>query len=248
MIRTVAVPFRAGRGRGVALMVEDDGPGIHDARKEEIFQPFVTTKATGTGLGLAVARQILSDHHGRIWLEDRPGGGARFLLALRHADAVDEAPAPLPSGRRVVLVEDEPVLLEDYSRALREGGYDVAAFTSGSEAARHLATGHLDILVTDVVMPGMNGLELAGLCQELHPAAPILLVSAFIPDRSLRHVVPDGRWTQLHKPVRAARLVATVGTLRRRVERLTRGDEDITHTSMVLPDLDRLTAASLELS
>ncbi|MEZ4242091.1 MAG: ATP-binding protein, partial [Myxococcota bacterium] len=115
-IRVAARPFRHGeRGLGTALMVEDDGPGVPPGRKDEVFQPFVTSKARGTGLGLAVSRQILRDHHGRIWVEDRPGGGARFLLALRHADT-SEIPQPPPEQRRIVLVEDEVVLLEDYER------------------------------------------------------------------------------------------------------------------------------------
>ena len=94
-IRIAARPFRHGdRGRGVALLVEDDGPGVPETRVEEVFQPFVTTKPRGTGLGLAVARQILRDHHGRIWVERAPSGGARFLVALRQVQGDIEAPAP----------------------------------------------------------------------------------------------------------------------------------------------------------
>jgi CheY-like chemotaxis protein len=247
-IKVVARTYDVGRGRGVAVMVEDDGPGIPPERYGEVFQPFVTSKPTGSGLGLAVARQILADHHGRIWLEERPGGGLRVLLALRHADAVDEAPAPMPEGREVLLVEDEPVLLEAQARALREAGYTVHDFTDATQAAAALPDSRPDILVTDVVMPGMNGFELASLCHERYPDVPILVVSAFVPDRQHASGVADGRWAQLHKPVREARLVATVGTLCRRAERTLRGDDDITNTSWLFPDLDALTADDLGLT
>jgi signal transduction histidine kinase/FixJ family two-component response regulator len=244
-IRIVARSFPLGRGgRGVALMVEDNGPGIPPEKRNEVFQPFVTSKARGTGLGLAIARQILRDHHGRIWVEDRPHGGARFVLALRHADAVDEMPAPLPDGRRVVLVEDEQVLLEDYARALQQAGYEVHGFSSSAEAKRYLAEHPLDLLVTDVAMPETSGFELARLSLSLHPNAPILFVSAFIPQESLREL-PEGSWHALHKPVRAARLVATVGRTRRRAERQAKGEDEITRVNYLFPNLADLTAHDL---
>lgn len=252
VIRVAARTFRQGDSRqggevgkrGVALMVEDDGPGVDPDRQEEVFQPFVTTKPHGTGLGLAVARQILRDHHGRIWVESRPGGGSRFLLALRHADAVDEAPTPMPRGRSVLLVEDEQVLLEDYGQALTEAGYTVAAFSDGTAGADWLTRNEPDLVVTDVVMPGINGLDLARLSLELHPETPVLFVSAFVPHEALRDL-PEGTWQALHKPVRAARLVSTVGRIRRRCERNQSGDDDITWVNYLFPDLADLSAGRI---
>ena len=224
--------------RGVCAMVEDNGPGVPDEVRSEIFQPFITTKGRGTGLGLAVASQVARDHHGRIWHEERPGGGARFLLALRHADAVDQAPAPLPEGRSVLLVEDERVLLEDYSTALRNAGYDVTAMGDPAQAASWMLGRKPDILVTDVVMDGLSGLELATLCSHRYPDVPVLLVSGFIPDDNLAY----STWHRLHKPLRAARLVSTVGHLRRRAERAERGEMDITRVTYLFPTLQELTA------
>ncbi len=247
-VRIAARPWAIEGGhRGVAIMVEDDGPGVPVELRSDIFQPFVTTKGRkGTGLGLAVASQILRDHQGRIWYEERPGGGARFLLALRHADALDEAPAPMPEGRRVLLVEDDEVLIEGYARALKGAGYTVIPFTAARDAARWLGTERPDVLVTDVVMEGMNGIELATLCQTTHPTVPILIVSGFIPDESVV-ALSAGTWHRLHKPVRAARLVSTVGRLRRRVERASRGEADITRVTWLFPPLDALTAKRLGL-
>lgn len=233
-------------GRGVALMVEDDGPGVPLAKRDEVFQPFFTTKQAGTGLGLAVASQILRDHHGRLWYEERPEGGARFLLALRHADAVDSAPAPLPDGRRVLLVEDEEVLLEGYEAALTQAGYTVHAFSDSTKALAWLLENCPDVLVTDVLMPGVSGLELASRCGELYRDVPVLLVSAFIPEESVR-ALQIGAWRQLVKPVRAARLVGMVGRIRRAAERRIAGVEDITGVRYLLPPLEELTAASVGL-
>ncbi|MCA9489827.1 MAG: response regulator [Myxococcales bacterium] len=244
-VRLVARPLKVGAApAGVVIAVEDDGPGVAESRREQIFQPFVTDKPQGTGLGLAVARQILSDHHGRIWVEERPNGGARFLLALRHADAVDLAPAPLPRGRKVLVVEDEDVLLDTYTKALTDAGYEAVGLSSSTEAVHWLQTHLPDVLVTDVVMPGFHGLELARICHELHPEVPVLFVSAFVPDAS---TMPEGVWSALNKPVRPARLVATVGRLRRRTERKTAGDDEITSVVYRFPDLGSITGASVGL-
>ncbi len=244
-IRLVARAFQVGLGgRGVALMVEDDGPGVPEEMRAEVFRPFVTTKRQGTGLGLAVASQILQDHYGRIWYELRPEGGSRFMLALRHADTVHEAPAPLPDGRQVMLVEDEAVLLEDYSHALTLAGYEVSSFSKPLAAAAYLEEHQPDIVVTDVVMEGMNGLILATRCQARYPEVPILVVSGFIPEVDIPEL-ENGTWHLLHKPVRAARLVAVVGKLRRRAERAQRGELDITRVSYLFPPLEELTSHSL---
>jgi signal transduction histidine kinase/CheY-like chemotaxis protein len=242
-IRIAARTFRHGeRTRGIALMVEDDGPGIPPDRKDEVFHPFFTTKPRGTGLGLAVARQILRDHHGRIWVEPAPGGGARFLLALRQAEPAPEPLAP-PAPRRILLVEDEQVLLEDYARALTEAGNDVAAFSSSTEAAVWLAHNRPDLMVTDVVMPGMNGLDLARRCLDAYPDTPVLFVSAFVPPENTRWL-PSGSWQALHKPVRASRLVATVQQVRLRTERVS-GDDDTTWVNFLFPDLTELAGDQL---
>jgi len=244
-IRLVAREFQVGPGgRGVALMVEDNGPGVPEAMRVEMFRPFVTTKRQGTGLGLAVASQILQDHHGRIWHEPRPQGGARILLALRHADTVHEAPAPLPDGRKVMLVEDEKVLLEDFSKALALAGYAVTSFSSPIDAAGHLEEDKPDIVVTDVVMEGLNGLILAARCQARYPDVPILVVSGFIPEIDIPEL-ENGTWHLLHKPVRSARLVSVVGKLRRRAERAQRGELDITRVSYLFPPLEDLSSNSL---
>jgi DNA-binding NtrC family response regulator len=159
---------------------------------------------------------------------------------------MDEAPAPLPGGRKVLLVEDEEVLLDNYAHALRSAGYEVTACHSGGEAWKFLQKSPPNILVTDVVMRGISGLELATLCRELYADIPVLLVSGFIPEGSIQ-ARNDGTWHRLDKPVRAARLVSTVGRLCRRAERAARGELDITQVTYLFPPLDELTSSVIKI-
>ncbi len=134
-VRLVARTFHLDNGaRGVMLAVDDDGTGVAAEQQDQIFEPFVTTKPRGTGLGLAVAKQILRDHVGRIWFEGRPGGGSRFVVALRLATEIDHVPGPLPEGRRVLVVEDEDVLREEAETALRSAGFEVRAEATAEAA------------------------------------------------------------------------------------------------------------------
>ncbi len=239
--------WRLGAVTGVGVMVEDDGTGVPESMRREIFEPFVTTKAPGkgTGLGLAVAARVLRDCDGRIWVEERPGGGARFFLALRSVQPDRDATGDLPQGRRVLLVEDEDALRETFARTLTDAGYVVQAVSGGAAAISALREHPPDVLVTDVVMPDVSGLAVAEACQVTYPDVPILLVSGFVPDEALV-ALQRWSWHRLDKPVRGSRLVSTVGRIRRRAERRARGEVEITDISQALPPLDSLTSAAFE--
>jgi len=244
-IRLAARAFELPGGQqGVVAMVEDDGPGVPDDLREDLFEPFVTTKGHGTGLGLAVARQILADHHGRLWHEVAPGGGARFLMALRHADVVSSAPAPLPEKRRLLVVDDEEVLLEAWTNALQEAGYEVVATTDPVRAIETIRQQPPDLLVTDLAMAPLSGLEVARALQSRAPQVPVLVVSAFVAPDVQAQLSARG-WEYLTKPIRSARLVAAVGHLRRQAERRQAGEDDITSVMHVFPALEQLSAESL---
>jgi CheY-like chemotaxis protein len=236
-VRLQARPFQTPDGAmGVVCAIEDDGPGVALDAREHIFTPFFTTKARreGAGLGLAVAHQILREHHGRLWLEDRPGGGARFCFALHGAHTLNAATEPPVEGQLLYVVDDEETLREGWAGALRRRGYIVRTFDNGSVAAEALAAGAPHALITDVLLPGMNGLELTTLCRALHPDVPVLIVSGYIPDDTLP---PDSRIHRLDKPIRTSRLVATVG-------RILTGSASATDDAgprVILPTLDAVT-------
>jgi PAS domain S-box-containing protein len=240
-IAVIARPFTTESGaHGVILAVEDDGSGVPIDVRDKIFAPFFTTKGPkrGTGLGLAVAVQIMREHHGRIWVEDRTGGGSRFCLALQHTDVLFHDAAPLPAGKRILVVDDEAVIRDTYTQALERAGYEVRSAEDGAVAAAMLREDAPDLLVTDILMPEMNGVELTRLCRVLHPQVPVLVVSAFVPDAIGEG---DPMVQKLEKPIRAPHLVATVGRIRRSLERRERGDEDITVTTHMFPSLDGVT-------
>ncbi len=172
----------------VLLQVCDDGCGMDAETAARIFEPFFTTKGPceGTGLGLSTVYGVVRQAGGEIQLESRPGLGTTFRILLpRH----EEAPAPesssalgsgLPRGReRILLVEDEPAVLHMTRTMLQRLGYAVLAAPCPSEALR-LAREEgerIDLLLTDVVMPGMNGLELAARVRKLCPKASHLFMS-----------------------------------------------------------------------
>jgi CheY-like chemotaxis protein len=198
---------------GVRICVSDDGPGVPDGLRERVFQPFFTTKGTdkGTGLGLPMARRLLHRHGAHIELEEPTDGssGALFVLTLPPADGT---PIPIRHavGATVAVVDDEPALCAAYAAALETAGYHVVTFRDGHEALRKLAANPPHVLVTDVVMPGMSGLELAAGLRELYPRLPVLVVSGYVPtsERTL-----DGATEHLDKPVRPVRIVEAIGRL-----------------------------------
>ncbi len=157
----------------LCIEVEDDGPGIPPAIEDRIFDPFFTTKepGQGTGLGLSVSYGIVKDHGGRIELR-RPRGesGARFAVLLPITQAPAELPVrPEPStgdfvelvrGRRVLVAEDEPAVLDLLSRVLEEGGAQVTPARDGQEAWEQLAASDFDLVVADMRMPNLDGKDL----------------------------------------------------------------------------------------
>jgi len=182
-------------GPYVMLAVTDTGMGMSQATLAHIFEPFFTTKGVdhGTGLGLATVYGIVKRSRGYIWVYSEPGKGATFKIYLpRVVDvpqvvaAAKEPPAPSRGSEVVLLVEDDEHVLRSTMRALAERGYTVISATNGLEAL-HLAESHrgpIHVLVTDVVMPGMNGREVALMLEATRPDMKVLYVSGY-PDASI---------------------------------------------------------------
>ncbi len=177
-------------GRYGTLAVHDTGCGIDAETRAHLFEPFFTTKApgAGTGLGLATVYGIVQQHDGRIVVHSVPAKGTTFRVYLPRASApIEIRPLAAPAARgprdaaTILLVEDEEEVREVERDILEAEGYTVLTAEHGTAALELCGRGDrlLDLLVTDVVMPGMNGRELAERIVRLHPQARVLFISGY---------------------------------------------------------------------
>lgn len=204
-------------GRYATIIVEDDGPGIPAAMLPRIFEPFFTTKIDqgGTGLGLAMVQGIVAQSGGHILAEAVASGGSRFTILLpRHEGEVPKAsppaePAAAPPAT-ILLAEDEPALLRLGSASLSEQGHHVLPAEDAYAAMELLEAGaRPDLLISDVSMPGMDGVALARAARALHPGLPVLLLSGYAAATLAVDLTIEG-WHFLAKPCRAEALHAAV--------------------------------------
>jgi two-component system cell cycle sensor histidine kinase/response regulator CckA len=176
-------------GRYVALKVSDTGTGIPKEVLDRVFEPFFSTKpkGEGTGLGLATVYGIITQAGGHVRIYSEPGLGTSLtaLLPMTEQDmAAATPPPPEPQrgqGQTVLVVEDEAAIREVTRRILARNGYHVVAAASGHEALNLLATQleHIDVLLTDVIMPGMQGKEFADKVRVIQPAARVIFMSGY---------------------------------------------------------------------
>jgi PAS domain S-box-containing protein len=162
--------------------IVDNGTGMDQACLRRAFDPFFTTKekGQGTGLGLSVSYGIVREHGGSLWAESRKGEGARFVVEVpamgdgreRSDESAPEDPvasAAGPAGARVLVVDDEPVILDLLISTFGDAGYRVDTANSGTEAAEKIRSRRFDVVVTDVQMPRMSGMELYREILSIHP-------------------------------------------------------------------------------
>jgi len=210
-------------GDYVQVTVTDDGQGMDESTLEKVYEPFFTTKEVGrgTGLGLTTVYGILQQNGGTIDLASSPGAGTAVNLyfprsdsPLPHGDlsatAVDHRP---PGGDEVILVvEDQQGVLNLATRVLRGLGYTVWPAASPEEAIRLAEDGNLGIamLLTDVVMPGMNGWDLCNTLKEGNPALKCAFMSGYTANTLSRRGVLDVGLNFVQKPFRISELAAVV--------------------------------------
>ncbi|MCC6728131.1 MAG: PAS domain S-box protein [Chthonomonadales bacterium] len=208
-------------GAYAMVVVSDTGHGMSREVREHIFEPFFTTKphGKGTGLGLATCHGIVKQSGGHIWAYSEEGRGTTFKVYLPHAEgalaaaAAGGAQGPAPRGHEtILLVEDEPLVRDLAVQALRKQGYTVLSARSGREVAglalRHPAK--IDLLVTDVVMPGLSGPQVAERFREVRPDVRVLYVSGYTEDSIVRHGVLEEGVHFLSKPFTPAALARKV--------------------------------------
>jgi CheY-like chemotaxis protein len=180
-------------GPHVGLLVQDTGSGMDEAIRSRAFDPFFTTKepGKGTGLGLSTVYGIVKQSGGSVWLDSTPGAGTTVRVYLpRVREHPDQEPisqlgsAPSVPGATVLVVEDEQLVRDLVSRTLRRVGYTVLVAEHGEEAlaVSRVTQGPIDLVVTDVVMPRMNGIELATRIALERPGIRVLFVSGYAND------------------------------------------------------------------
>ena len=205
------------RGCYAVLSVSDTGIGMDDKTRQRIFEPFFTTKEVGkgTGLGLSTVHGIVRQHGGDITVSSAPGRGTTFRVYLPCSDGApraESAPPPLPArgSGRILLVEDDDAVRELAGIMLADNGYTVTSVPGGAEALEHATRTPFDLLVSDVVMPGMNGVELYRKIAEIAPGLKVLFVSGYpTGSGSLPNILAGGE-RFLHKPFTTAELLEKV--------------------------------------
>ena len=190
-----------------SVVVEDTGIGIPAEDRERIFEPYFTTKVSGLGLGLVLTKKIVDAHGGEIFVDSTPGKGTRIEVAL---------PAGRPGGGgdrmkgTVLVVDDERNQREILGAILKSEGYIPLLASGGVEALRLLEREAVDLVITDLVMPGMTGEELIDAVLARNPGMPILLSSAYGTIQTAVDAIKKGAYYYFEKPVDRARLLIIV--------------------------------------
>jgi hypothetical protein len=197
-------------GPHVMLAVTDTGVGMDRATQSRIFEPFFTTKdkTKGTGLGLSTVFGIVQQSGGTVWVYSEPGRGTTFKVYLPRVEGPAESilptapPATLRGSETVLLVEDDDQVRAVAGGILRRHGYRVIEAHEGGEALRLAGehAGTIRLLLTDVVMPGMSGTELARQLAQKCPAMRVLFMSGYTDDSIVRHGVLEASMAFLQKP------------------------------------------------
>lgn len=208
-------------GRYVTLAVTDTGPGLDAAACERVFEPFFWTTARGevAGLGLSMVYGIVRQSGGDIKVESDIGRGTTFRVYLPRADeasaraaAAQAHPASSRGAETVLLVEDESGVRKLVHEVLRRNGFQVLDAKNGTDALAvaelHLAP--IDVIVTDVVMPGMSGRELVERLEPRRPEMKVIFMSGYTEDEAIREGVRSAKTAFLPKPFTAETLLLTV--------------------------------------
>ena len=215
-------------GEYVVIEVADTGHGISQENLSRIFEPFFSTKpvGSGTGLGLSTVYGIVRQTGGFVVVESAPGEGARFTILLPRHVVVEEPVQParlaaepqerpagdLTGSSTILLVEDEDAVRVFSARALRNKGYQVLEAPSGESALEKLADDgrHVDLLITDVVMPEMDGPTLMRHVRKIRPEIKVILISGYTEDRFRDHLDGASQVHFLPKPFSLKQLAAKV--------------------------------------
>ncbi|MFL5252937.1 MAG: response regulator [Rhodopila sp.] len=228
--RSVTVPAGESHPAGltagayVRISVADTGSGMNTAVLARVTEPFFTTKepGKGTGLGLAMAKGFVEQSEGRLSIESVEGKGTVVHLWLPQADGISSktspaatAPSPVPITPTVPLVDDDPIVRTVLTASLEDVGFSVTAVDSGSGALALLRKRGFDIMVTDLTMPGMDGLALIREVRTIYPTLPTVLLTGYAGDGAALAIggAITGTFTLLRKPVTGVQLADRISSL-----------------------------------
>jgi CheY-like chemotaxis protein len=206
-------------GNYIRLSVADTGKGMDEATIAKAVEPFFSTKGIGqgTGLGLSMAHGLASQLDGALTIESRLGNGTEVSIWLPVSDepacsrdAFQDAYAESMNAGTVLIVDDEECIRLSTSSMLTELGFEVHEAPSAEKALQFMnARLNIDILITDHLMPGMTGVELARSVKAVHPSVKILIISGFAEAEGI-----DPSFSRLHKPFIQSELVSALSVLR----------------------------------
>ena len=207
-------------GSYVMLAVSDTGVGMDDRTREKIFEPFYTTKppGKGTGLGLATVYGIVLQHKGGIWVYSEPGRGATLKVYLPRAEAPADARPELKDGpiehkgETILVVEDEEIVRDLTCEILKRHGYNILLAGTSNQAVEISAgtDGDIHLLVTDMVMPKVNGRELYGRLRKDRPGLAVLYMSGYTHNVIAHHGILDDDTNFIEKPFSISGLTGKV--------------------------------------
>jgi len=218
-------------GEHVVLTVNDTGPGVPEDIQHRIFEPFFTTRdaGEGTGLGLAIVHKLVTELGGSIRVDSRPDVGTVFTLTFRTTPAAAAISGAVssytttpettqsPAAYRVMVVDDEELVLATIRMTLQREGFYVIEHASAAPALRHLqdtSKTTIDLLISDQTMPGMTGIELATQVRATLPQLPILLASGNLSETERKQIQLLGNVVPLDKPFSRNMLLSAVDAIR----------------------------------
>jgi len=199
------------------LAVSDDGPGIDPDSLPMIFEPFFTTKESGTGLGLSTVQGFVAQSGGAVNVYSEPGVGTTFKIYLPRveapADPWDEQ-EPISDAatgsESILVVEDEPLLCELVGQTLSRHGYNVTTAADGGAAIHLAAANPPDLIVTDVIMPGLSGVELVEALRERTPGLRAIYMSGYTENAIVHRGELDADVVLLEKPFTSRELLSVI--------------------------------------
>ncbi len=217
-----------GRGNYVTVQVSDTGCGIPEDAVESVFEPFYTTRSKdrkrGSGLGLSIVHSIVETHQAHIEVNSRPGQGTTFTIyfpaqkqAAYETPAVDDS--TLRGHERILVVDDDPIHRRVAEQLLKRLGYKVQVLSSGARAVNHVKTNAYDLLVMDMVMDGMDGVEAYRRILELYPRQKAIILSGYAMSNRVTQAMKLGAGSFVTKPVTQKALAEAV---RRELDRKTK--------------------------